>query len=125
LRLGRLGRDGDPDSAAAIEKAFAEGGNTGLQQMRLQRLEMEAKKGYVSPIAMGMAYGRLRDKKKTLEWLEKAYEEHSPTLVRMWMESEWKWLHGDEDFWGADEESWIGAACGLIIESAILDRMSH
>jgi DNA-binding winged helix-turn-helix (wHTH) protein/Tfp pilus assembly protein PilF len=91
-------RDGDPDSAAAIEKAFAEGGNTGLQQMRLQRLEMEAKKGYVSPIAMGMAYGRLRDKKKTLEWLEKAYEEHSPRLVRMWMESEWKWLHGDEDF---------------------------
>ena len=91
-------RDGDPDSAAAIEKAFAEGGNTGLQQMRLQRLELEAKKGYVSPIAMGMAYGRLRDKKKTLEWLEKAYEEHSPRLVRMWMESEWKWLHGDEDF---------------------------
>ena len=91
-------RDGDPDSAAAMEKAFAEGGNTGLQQMRLQRLELEAKKGYVSPIAMGMAYGRLRDKKKTLEWLEKAYEEHSPRLVRMWMESEWKWLHGDEDF---------------------------
>ena len=91
-------RDGDPDYAAAIEQAFAEGGNTGLQQLRLQRLELFAKKAYVSPIAIGMAYGRLRDKKKTIEWLEKAYEEHSPRLVRMWMESEWKWLHGDGDF---------------------------
>jgi len=32
-------RDGDPDYAVAIEKAFADGGNTGLQQMRLKRLE--------------------------------------------------------------------------------------
>lgn len=91
-------RDGDPDYGAAIEKAFAEGGNTGLQQMGLKRLELYARKAYVSPIAIGMAYGRLRDKKKTIEWLEKAYEEHSPRLVRMWMESEWKWLHGDGEF---------------------------
>jgi hypothetical protein len=91
-------RDGDPDYAAAIEKAFAEGGNTGLQQMRLKRLELYARKAYVSPIAIGMAYGRLRDKKKTIEWLEKAYQEHSPRLVRMWMESEWKWLQGDREF---------------------------
>jgi hypothetical protein len=91
-------RDGDPDYAAAIEKAFAEGGNTGLQQMRLKRLELYARKAYVSPIAIGMAYGRLRDKKKTIEWLEKAYQEHSPRLVPMWMESEWKWLQGDREF---------------------------
>jgi TolB-like protein/DNA-binding winged helix-turn-helix (wHTH) protein/Tfp pilus assembly protein PilF len=91
-------RDGDPDYAAAIEKAFADGGNTGLQQMRLKRLESYAKKAYVSPIAFAFAYGRLRDKKKTMEWLEKAYEEHSPRLVRMWMEPEWKWMHGEPQF---------------------------
>jgi len=91
-------RDGDPDYAAAIEKAFAQGGNTGLQQMRLKRLELYARKAYVSPIAIGMAYGRLRDKKKTMEWLEKAYQEHAPKLVRMWMESEWEWLHADGEF---------------------------
>ena len=66
--------------------------------MRLKRLENAANNAYVSPIAFGMAYGRLRDRKKTIEWLGKAYEEHSPRLVRMWMEPEWKWLHGDEDF---------------------------
>jgi TolB-like protein/DNA-binding winged helix-turn-helix (wHTH) protein/Flp pilus assembly protein TadD len=91
-------RNGDPDYAAAVEKAFAVGGNTGLQQLRLQRLESHAKKGYVSPIAFAFAYGRLRDKKKTMEWLGKAYEEHSPRLVRMWMEPEWKWMHGDPQF---------------------------
>jgi len=91
-------RDGDPAYAVAIEKAFADGGNAGLQQMRLQRLELYAKKAYVSPIAFAFAYGRLRDKKRTMEWLEKAYEEHSPRLVRMWMEPEWKWMHGEPEF---------------------------
>jgi TolB-like protein/DNA-binding winged helix-turn-helix (wHTH) protein/Tfp pilus assembly protein PilF len=91
-------RDGDPDYAVAIEQAFADGGNTGLQQMRLQRLESQAKKAYVSPMAFAFAYGLLRDKKKTMEWLEKAYEEHSPRLVRMWMEPEWKWMHGEPQF---------------------------
>jgi TolB-like protein/DNA-binding winged helix-turn-helix (wHTH) protein len=91
-------RDGDPDYAAAIENAFAEGGNPGLQQMRLKRLEPHAKRTYVSPIAFAMAYGRLKDKKRTMEWLEKAYEEHSPRLVRMWLEPDWKWLHGDAEF---------------------------
>jgi TolB-like protein/DNA-binding winged helix-turn-helix (wHTH) protein/Flp pilus assembly protein TadD len=91
-------RDGDPDYAVVIEEAFADGGNTGLQQMRLKRLESYAKKEYVSPIAFAFAYGRLRDKMKTMEWLEKAYEEHSPRLVRMWMEPEWKWMHGEPQF---------------------------
>jgi hypothetical protein len=33
-----------------------------------------------------------------MEWLGKAYEEHSPRLVRMWMEPEWKWMHGEPQF---------------------------
>jgi tetratricopeptide (TPR) repeat protein len=91
-------RDGDSDYAAAIEKAFTEGGNRAVRRMGLEKLEAKSKREYVSPIAFAFAYGRMRDKKKTVEWLEKAYVEHSPRLVRMWMEPEWKWLHGEAEF---------------------------
>lgn len=91
-------RIGHPDEAAAIENAFAQGGDAAVQQLGLTSLEARAKKGYVSPTEFAYAYARLKDPDKTMEWLEKAYQEHSPRLVRLTMEPDLKSMQNDPRF---------------------------
>jgi TolB-like protein/DNA-binding winged helix-turn-helix (wHTH) protein len=91
-------RIGHPDQAADIGKAFAEGGDAAVQQLGLKSLEARAKKQYVSPMEFAYAYARLRDPDKTMEWLGKAYQEHSPRLVRLTMEPDLKSMQNDPRF---------------------------
>ena len=84
----------------AIEKAFFRGGDAEVQRLQLQSLEARAGKAYVSPMAFAYAYARLGNKGKTTQWLEKAYVEHSPRLVRLMMEPDLKGMHGDPEFMG-------------------------
>jgi TolB-like protein/DNA-binding winged helix-turn-helix (wHTH) protein/Tfp pilus assembly protein PilF len=91
-------RIGHADQAAEIEKAFAEGGDAAVQQLGLKSLEARAKREYVSPMEFAYAYARLRDRDKTMEWLEKAYQERSPRLVRLTMEPDLKSMEKDPRF---------------------------
>lgn len=91
-------RMGHPNQAAGIEKAFAEGGDAAVEQLRLNNLEARAKEEYVSPMEFAQAYARLRDPDKTMEWLEKAYQERSPRLVRLTMEPDLKGMQKDPRF---------------------------
>ena len=84
--------------AADIEKAFARGGDAAVQQLELENLEARAKKEYVSPMAFAYVYARLKDRHKTMEWLERAYQERSPRLVRLTMEPDLKSMQNDPRF---------------------------
>jgi hypothetical protein len=43
-------------------------------------LRDRSRQRYVSPANLALIYGGLGDKDRTLEWLDKAYAERSPTL---------------------------------------------
>jgi eukaryotic-like serine/threonine-protein kinase len=72
---------GGPELAAAIEQEFARSGYRGVVQSSLKGLTEMAKHEYVSPYSIAQAYMRAGDEEKTLEWLEKAHDEHASGLV--------------------------------------------
>ncbi|MGH9842384.1 MAG: winged helix-turn-helix domain-containing protein [Blastocatellia bacterium] len=72
---------GDSDGAAAIRAAYARGGWQGLAEFEIQQLLQEARRTYVNPKEFVLAYLRLGDKERALDWLEKAYAEHSEAVL--------------------------------------------
>jgi Flp pilus assembly protein TadD len=62
---------------ASIAHAFARSGNCSAAQTILDDLVAESKTKYVSPYDIAVIYTGLDDKGRTLEWLNRAYEEHS------------------------------------------------
>jgi TolB-like protein/DNA-binding winged helix-turn-helix (wHTH) protein len=89
----RLG--GDEQLAAEVRIAFTKGGNSRVQEWRLAHLQQMARKQYVSPLEFASAYARLGQHDEVFRWLEKAYEDHVPLLIRIQQDSDLNSLHGD------------------------------
>jgi TolB-like protein/DNA-binding winged helix-turn-helix (wHTH) protein len=66
---------------AAIRSAYRLAGMPGFWRNRLEMLERQSKKHYVSPYTYAVIYSRMGDKDKALEELRKAYEERYPSMV--------------------------------------------
>ena len=68
----------EPVSARAAEllRAFRTGGPIGYQQKIDDDILKQSEQGMrVQPLRLAGVYGRACDKEKTLEWIQKAYEE--------------------------------------------------
>jgi len=50
------------------------------------------------PDARAVLYARLGETDRALEWLEKAYQERSPTMVRLGVDQVWDSLRSDPRF---------------------------
>jgi tetratricopeptide (TPR) repeat protein len=74
---------GGPELAAAIEQEFARSGYRGVVQSSLKGLTEMSKHEYVSPYSIAQAYMRAGDPETTLDWLEKAHDEHASGLVSL------------------------------------------
>ena len=74
---------GGPELAAAIEQEFARSGYRGVLQSSLKGLTEMSKHEYVSPYSIAEAYLRAGDRQKTLDWLERAHDEHASGLVSL------------------------------------------
>jgi tetratricopeptide (TPR) repeat protein len=90
LRLG-----GEEKAAGEVLIAYRKGGNRGVQEWRLADLKQMARKQYVSPLEFASAYARLGQNDEVFRWLEKAYDDHVPLLVRIQQDSDLNSLHGD------------------------------
>ncbi len=66
---------------AALGLAYAVDGQSEQTLKALEALKALAKKRYVPATYFGMLYGGLGDRKQSLEWLEKAYEERADGLL--------------------------------------------
>ncbi|HUQ93901.1 MAG TPA: hypothetical protein VM120_19640 [Bryobacteraceae bacterium] len=66
---------------ASIAHVFARSGNRPTAEKILEELLADAKKKYISPYDIAVIYAGLNDRKKALEWLNTAYEEHSGFLL--------------------------------------------
>ena len=74
---------GDKELAAEEQRAFRRGGFHATLEWNLSVYQQRAAKRYVSPIIFAWAYAQLRRKEETLQYLEQAYEEHAPDMVRV------------------------------------------
>lgn len=71
---------GSPRATAELGLAYALQGNRNAALKVLNDLRDRSTQRYVSSFNLALIYGGLGDKDRTLEWLEKAYAERSPTL---------------------------------------------
>lgn len=69
-----------PRATAELGLAYAEMGNRSKALHLLNDLKEQSKRRYVSPFNVALIYGGLGDKDRTLDWLERAYKERSPSL---------------------------------------------
>jgi len=71
---------GSPRATAELGLAYAQLGNKKQARKLLDDLKQRSKQRYVSPFNLALVYAAVGDKSQALEWLEKAHEQHSPSL---------------------------------------------
>lgn len=86
---------GDKESARALHQAFARGGLDAIFEWQLDELRRKAAKKYVSPLDFANLYACLKRKGETLHYLEEAYRERSPWLVRIQSNPDFDFLHSE------------------------------
>jgi TolB-like protein/tetratricopeptide (TPR) repeat protein len=84
--------------ATALAGAYAISGRRKDAQHELSRLEQNAKRLYVSPYGLAQVYAALGEKRRALDALERAAEEHSFELVFLGIDSRFESLHDNPRF---------------------------
>jgi TolB-like protein/DNA-binding winged helix-turn-helix (wHTH) protein/Tfp pilus assembly protein PilF len=70
-----------PPVLAALARTYAVSGKTTEARNLLDQLMQQAKKQYVSPFYVAVVYAGLGENDKAMDWLEKAYSDHSNAIV--------------------------------------------
>jgi tetratricopeptide (TPR) repeat protein len=82
----------------SLAHAYAMAGDSNRARRILQTLEARAGKEYVPPYAIGLIYAGLRDNQQAFQWLEKAAEDRSTSMVFLRSEPEFSALQSDPRF---------------------------
>ena len=90
--------EGDPASAAAVQRAFQRGGQKEVIHWQLDQLQDKSKTIYVSPVDLALLYAQLGDREKALSFLEQGFREHSPLLLWIQLDPAYDFLHADERY---------------------------
>ena len=72
--------EGESEIAGALGHAYAVSGRNDGAESALEGLKQRSTDHYVSPFDIAVIYAGLGAKGATMEWLEKAYEDHSTWL---------------------------------------------
>ena len=98
-------KDLKPKNIAKLKEAYEKGGWDGFgrmrQEIRLEELNANHAKGlngYVKAIDSASAYAWGKDKEKTIEYLNKAYEEREWGLVHLKVNKTWDFVRDDPRF---------------------------
>ena len=70
-----------PPVLAALARTYAVSGRTTEARNLLDQLMQQSKKQYVSPFYVAIVYAGLGEKDQALDWLEKAYDDHSNAII--------------------------------------------
>jgi eukaryotic-like serine/threonine-protein kinase len=102
IERGALLSGASPEQASAVTaeflKAFRTGGPNGYWQKSLQGTLWEQEHGGTGTLDLASAYARVGDKEKSLEWLQKAYEERNGNITLVNSYPDYKSLRGDPRF---------------------------
>lgn len=92
LSPGELSRESE------LGYAYGLTGKIAQAQDILSEFEALSKQRYVSPYAWAQVYAGLGDRIKTMEWLEKTYQERNGRVVNVVVHPQFAFLHGDARF---------------------------
>jgi tetratricopeptide (TPR) repeat protein len=95
---GNTLRGRNQEELAALEEAYSASGKRGYWQKQLDLLKEKAKRQYVSPFSIALAYIQLGEKDQAFAWLEKTYEERGGVLTFLRAETVFDPLRGDPRF---------------------------
>ena len=83
---------GKSEVAEALERGYAQAGYPGAMSLAGETLAARSNVSYVPAGWIAELYAYAGEKKQALEWLEKAYEEHDPFMVELFVGSSWDGL---------------------------------
>jgi non-specific serine/threonine protein kinase len=89
---------GGKPPADIMAHALALAGNRDAAEAILAQQLENSKKSYVSPYSIAVIYAGLGDYNRALDWLSKAYEEHSGFMVYVYLDPRFKPLRRDARF---------------------------
>ena len=88
---------GSTEALAGLAQAHGVAGDKVTMQKIMQELAANDHR-HVSPYNIARVYGAIDDKKRALEWLERAYWEHNPDLIELTREPSFASLRSDAKF---------------------------
>ena len=71
---------GDHEVEEALDRGYAQGGYQGAMRRAAETLVARSKITFVPPFPIARLYAVAGENDRALEWLEKGYEERSPTM---------------------------------------------
>jgi TolB-like protein/Tfp pilus assembly protein PilF len=86
------------EGVQALRDAYRAGGIRGYWRKYLEHQRETAKREHVSPVTFASIYAHLNEKEQELEWLEKAYQQHTPALYQLKESRTWDSLRSDPRF---------------------------
>ena len=86
------------ETLAALGTGYAMAGMTGEAQRIVEQLQASQAEHYVLPYNIAKIYAAARDKDKSFEWLERAYQEGNPDLIELNSEPVFDGLRGEPKF---------------------------
>ncbi|MBK7391992.1 MAG: hypothetical protein IPI64_01680 [Chloracidobacterium sp.] len=105
LLAAKANKDFKPENIAKLKSAYEKGGWDGFQRIRQEiRLEeLNAKQaedpnGYVKAMNYAIAYSLGKDKDKTIEYLNKAYDERDERMLDLKVTKTWDFVRDDPRF---------------------------
>jgi TolB-like protein/tetratricopeptide (TPR) repeat protein len=97
MRQAVMHSGGSTEALAGLAQAYAVAGDK-LAMERIVKELGESGHRYVSPYNVARVYGAIEDKRRALEWLERAYQEHNPDLIELTREPSFGSLRSDAKF---------------------------
>ena len=105
LLAAKATKDFKPENITKLKEAYEKGGWDGLgrmwQEITIKELNAKQAKdpnGYVKAMDFAWAYALGKDKDKTIEYLNKAYDERDLNLTQLKVENTWDFVRDDPRF---------------------------
>ncbi len=89
---------GDTEVAETLERGHVEAGYPGAMRLAADKLVARSNRMHVPPLRIARLYAHAGEKDRSLEWLEKAYEQHEFPLVHLNVGWDWDSLRDDPRF---------------------------
>jgi Tfp pilus assembly protein PilF len=89
---------GNPLVIGSLGHAYGSAGRRTEAEQVLAEMADLGKQRYVAALDFAVVYSGIKDKEKTFEWLEKAYQERSAAMFAIGADPRFEWLRSDPRF---------------------------
>ncbi len=86
---------GSASYPAVIRREYARGGYKAVIREHISYMKTRPPSQYISPVDLALQFAQLGDGEKTIAYLEKGFQEHSPLLLWIQCDPAYDFLHAD------------------------------